>query len=211
MSIESTTTTSGSDPSSGGGGLHHLFAIMDPSCLGSAVTDLLQKDPSMVPKILENLEECTKAVLQAIMEEEVIAAMAIISQEEAKSSPSPSPTPTITTISKIPAEVLHQVCQSDFLTVQEMGRLLLLVSKKDIQDGLSKERCWELICCKQWRNTIDIPKSILLRMDGGYEGLFRQRYKSVTTAAATTSNNGGIPPPRLSPNQLTLLISIYNA
>jgi hypothetical protein len=209
MSIESTTTTTSSsdDPS---GGLHHLLA-MDPSRLGSAVTDLLQKDPSMVPKILEHLEECQKAVLQAIMEEEeeVVTAMAIISHEETKSSP--SPTTTTTTISIIPVEVLHQVCQSDFLTVQEMGRLLLLVSKKDIQDGLSKERCWELICCKQWRNTIDIPKSILLRMDGGYEGLFRQRYKSVTTAAATTSNNGVIPPPRLSPNQLTLLISIYNA
>jgi hypothetical protein len=100
----------------------------------------------------------------------------------------------------IPGGVLEQVCVSDFLTVQECGRLLLLVSRSMLRD-YGRQHAWEILCCRKWKNVAHIPKSISEQR--GYEWIFRQ--------LSISHYDMPLKPPSLSFETLTLMISIRNA
>jgi hypothetical protein len=135
----------------------------------------------------------------------------------------------------IPTEVLRQIAQSNFLTLKEMGRFLLLVSKS-FPDALGQDNVWAMICCKQWRNTSKIPRYIIEAR--GYQWLFHQRLtgsatgdprrgggarglpnsrgtSSVGRRCLSSSSVGpknqhhGLAAPTLSPDRLVLLTSIW--
>jgi hypothetical protein len=215
-----------------GGGLRHLLEV-DPSLLSRDVVGLLEKDPASLQKLLEKLELCQTVALQAMKSSALMMSdqFVVVGIDDQDHHPSSHTHNHCTTTEKktthrttktsphqsdldididIPVEVLHQVCQSEFLTAEEVGRLLLLVSKSFIY-GLGKERTWEIICCKNWRSTVDIPRSIIDQR--GYEWLFRQRSKGIINIddGNHQSVKRIIAPPILSPETLTLLISIRNA
>lgn len=109
----------------------------------------------------------------------------------------------------VPVEVIHQVCSSRYLTVQEEGRLLLLVSKS-LYGSLGMDLVWKLLCCRQWQNTSMIPSHVIDRR--GYQWLFRQRAKSIKEPdRALARPRPCIGPPLLSTKNLVMLISVFNA
>jgi hypothetical protein len=192
---------------------------------------LSKQDPSKIENFLEGLEACRKAALQALqaMRVQLVAqdsrradncitdgcssmdAVGNTKDSEATaddwSNSGASSSPSF----MIPVEAIHQVCQSDFLTLQEIGRLLFLVSKS-VCRSFGRERAWELVCCKQWRNTVQIPR--LLTERRGYEWLFRQRYnrlQELELAEEREAKPDKIMNAELSPDKLMLLISIYNS
>ena len=77
------------------------------------------------------------------------------------SQPSPS----------IPSEVLRQILRRDFLTYQELGRLLLFVSKIILVD-IEEEEIWSNLCRRRWRNSKHMPSSVVQQR--GFKWLFSQ-------------------------------------
>lgn len=125
----------------------------------------------------------------------------ICSQDEAPSSSCP-----------IPAEVIRQVCSSEYLTIREQGRWLLLVSKS-IGQSLGNHQLWKLLCCRQWQNSSLVPSCVLERR--GYEWLFKQRIVSSHLdhyqISAPMMRPQRLDPPTISIDKLVLLISIFNS
>jgi hypothetical protein len=141
-----------SDP---GRGLHRHLLKVDPSLLSRDDVGLLEMDPGSLQKLLEKLELCQTVALQAL-ESALMSTQSIPEDQLVVVVDQDHPSSHCTTEEKtshltntslqseIPVEVLHQVCQSEFLTTEEVGRLLLLVSKSFIY-GLGKEHTWEII------------------------------------------------------------------
>jgi len=103
----------------------------------------------------------------------------------------------------IPPEVIHQVCLSRFLTVQEQGRWLLLVSKS-IGQYLGNDLLWKLLCCHRWQNSSAIPQCIMEHR--GYEWFFRRRMMTNVDRPLLHLDT-----PTISAETLILLISIFNS
>ncbi|CAJ1964857.1 unnamed protein product [Cylindrotheca closterium] len=101
----------------------------------------------------------------------------------------------------IPSKVLDSVCLSRFLTVQECGRVLLLVSKSMLH-CYGENHAWEVLCSQQWRNTFSIPDSIVIQR--GYNWIFRQ-------LSGPHSFAWPISEPSLTFETSTLLVSIQNS
>ena len=123
-----------------------------------------------------------------------------------------------------PTEILRQVAQSEYLSVKELGRFLLLVSKGFVND-LGSDQVWKILCCNEWKNTCKIPRHLIdVR---GYQWLFQQRvYNSlsggsvnvkdgerpkrrVSQVSSSSSSSGLLFAQNLSPNTLFLLTSIW--
>ena len=190
------------------GCLHHLLEG-DLSLLRRDAVDLLENYPGSLLQLLEKLQLCQTIVLQAIESPTSSPEdRLVLSDQDNLFSKCTTEENNIGPVhcqqsDTIPVEILHQVCRSAFLTAEEVGRLLLFVSKSFIL-GIGKEHAWEIICSRKWRNTVDVPVDTTnLR---GFEWLFRKRIKGLNGTP-----NLKIAPPTLSPEVLTLLISIYNA
>jgi hypothetical protein len=181
--------------------VRHLFNV-DPSRLGEEVANL---DISTLHKLLGRLTECQRIILESIEESSAISCSTTTNSSQAEQSPR-SPSENHTPLQQPPifhVEVLHQVCLSQFLRVEEMGRLLLLVSKSFVP-ALGQDRTWEILCRRKWRNTPTIASNDQQR---GYEWLFRQR---IQVSIKVSRSLQVIATPSFSPNDLTMLISIFN-
>jgi hypothetical protein len=112
----------------------------------------------------------------------------------------------------IPVEVLHQVCLSRYLTIQEEGRLLLLVSRS-LSETLGTDLVWKLLCCRQWQNSSTIPPHVVDNNRRGYQWLFRQRARSILSEPDRNlvRSRRCVGPPLLLAKDLIMLISIFNS
>ena len=113
---------------------------------------------------------------------------------------------------RIPMEVLHQVSLSRFLTIQELGRLLLMTSVS-MHESLGTDLVWKLLCCCQWQNSTLIPPHVIYKR--GYHWLFRQRANILREPDRIRESCRPCPSvlraPQLMANELIMLISVFNS
>ena len=104
----------------------------------------------------------------------------------------------------IPTEILRQVSLSGYLSSKELGRWLLLTSRK-FEYVLGGDFLFKCLCESRWRNHLShIPKSIVDA--AGYRRIFRQLVRPCMLAMHETMNKPK--KPKLSANDLVLMISI---
>ena len=160
----------------------------DPKCIRQAKIRFMQSaGPTVIETLIQKLERCKEELEGDNYEVNVSSSECetddlqitnkSVAQTKTMARSSSEITTTITAASidpmtAIPIEVLRQVTQSDFLTVQETGCFLLLVSRS-FTDALGKNQIWKTICHMQWKNMPSIPKCIIEAR--GYEWIFRQR------------------------------------
>ncbi|KAL3932742.1 MAG: hypothetical protein SGBAC_010709 [Bacillariaceae sp.] len=146
---------------------------------------------SAIQNILQALQKCQLKLLDAL---------------KGKLSAGPNDQAVTTPVAfnndnnNIPSKVLDLVCLSEYLTVQECGRLLLLVSRSMLH-FFGENHAWEVLCSQQWRNTFSIPEIIV--KERGYKWIFRQ--------LSGEQFQWPIPEPTLTFQEITLLISIRNS
>jgi hypothetical protein len=103
---------------------------------------------------------------------------------------------------EFPSEVLRQVCQSMYLTAEEMGRLLLFSCRGFVRK-IGSELVWEYLTLARWRSSSELPESLIQKR--GYKWLFQQLLKGVHTEANFTNI---IPPTTLQSNQVIFLVTV---
>jgi hypothetical protein len=105
-------------------------------------------------------------------------------------------------VCSIPTEVIRQVTRSEFLTAQEIGRLLLLTCSSIPRDYGGPSSVWKDLCLTKWKNSLQVPRSLI--QTRGYEWLFRQKSQGL----ARRLDWPELAPPTLQPSQLQFYISI---
>ena len=163
-----------------------------------------EMDVECLEGALKELQEC-----QRIVRDELSRRINKIHQDslkehqhhvEASSSP---PTSSV-----IPIKVLDQICLSNFLTIKETGRLLLLVSKSLLW-SYGIDSVWEILCCRKFKHIAQIiPRSMVEKK--GYEWIFRRLSNDSKEVIDDQDSKSApiITDPSLSYDNLQLLISI---
>jgi hypothetical protein len=106
----------------------------------------------------------------------------------------------------LPPEALRQVMRSGFLTVPELGRLLLLTCKSFVQ-VLGHEHVYRHLCHTQWPNTDSVPTSLIEAR--GYQWLFYHRLGRINLQPKE-GELSPLAPPTISSRDLQFYISISN-
>jgi hypothetical protein len=124
------------------------------------------------------------------------------------SSPIPVPIPINPSSSVLPPEALRQAMRSGFLTVQELGRLLLLTCKSFIQ-VIGHEHVYRHLCHTRWPNTDSVPTSLIEAR--GYQWLFYHRLGRILLQPKEGELQlCPLTPPTISSRDLQFYISISN-
>ena len=217
---------------------------LDTTLLGHDISRLLADErdlstpPIIVDQLLEQLEECKREILRAVevsstpsssmklacyvggrgLNDHRSRALLSAGKNTAHVCGSSSSTIPRCNSGNMPIEVLRQVAQSDYLSLKELGRFLLLVSKS-FMDELGRELVWKILCCKEWKNTSKIPRNLIEVR--GYHWLFQQRVndrggllldgkRQVPRPFSSGLNHHGLLfAQNLSPDTLVLLTSIW--
>jgi hypothetical protein len=102
----------------------------------------------------------------------------------------------------IHTQVLRQLTISDYLTAEDLGRLLLLTSKSFISD-LGEDFVYFQLCRKRWRNSASIPTLAKVR---GYPWLYQTLSQGPEKPKKRVWPT--LPVPTLTPESMTLLVNI---
>mmetsp|Transcript_1833 Transcript_1833/g.4164 ORF Transcript_1833/g.4164 Transcript_1833/m.4164 type:complete len:405 (+) Transcript_1833:1466-2680(+) len=148
---------------------------------------------SSIQNILQGLQKCESKLLDTLKTK--CSAADTINEKETNKQASADQDIIVLT-----PKVLDLVCLSGFSTVQECGRLLLLVSRSMLH-CFGENHAWEVLCSQQWRNTFSIPESIIKQR--GYKWIFRQ--------LSGEKFQWPISEPSLTFETITLLISIRDS